>query len=54
MQARHTDFNWWVANARCLRDWLELAGFTEIKRLHVFRLKAPRPQGKWHVAYEAR
>jgi SAM-dependent methyltransferase len=53
MQARVTDFNWWVANARCLRDWLELAGFERIERRHVFRLKAPRPQGKWHVAYEA-
>lgn len=53
LQALSTTFNWWVANARCLRDWLTLAGFARIERRSVFRLKADGPQRRWHVALEA-
>jgi hypothetical protein len=53
-QARSTDFNWWEANLRCLEDWLALAGFEAPHRRHFFRLRAAKPQDRWHVVLEAR
>ena len=53
-QARATDFNWWEGNLRCLEDWLALAGFARPHRRRFFRLRAARPQRRWHVVLEAR
>jgi SAM-dependent methyltransferase len=53
-QARGTDFNWWQGNYRCLVDWIVLAGFAPPRRRLVYRLRARRPQARWHVAFESR
>jgi len=54
LQALGTDFNWWRGNLRCLVDYLALAGFDEIRRVAVYKLKASRHQARWHVALSAR
>jgi SAM-dependent methyltransferase len=52
-QAAATDFNWWLPNLSCLRDWLRLAGFGAPRRRAFFRLQAVRPMRQWYVALEA-
>lgn len=54
MRAARTDFDWWVGNLACLRDWLALAGFRDVRRRRLFRIRARRPMRQWHVALEAR
>jgi len=47
--ANETDFNWWAANLRCLRSWIELAGFDDVgvRRLHRIRGLNPRMHGTY-------
>lgn len=53
-QSNFTNYNWWHANTACLKAWLIHAGFTEIRRVKFFKLKARRLQDNWHLALEAR
>jgi hypothetical protein len=53
MRAGRTLFDWWVGNIACLRAWLGLAGFGEVRRRGVFRIRAERSMRQWHVALEA-
>jgi tRNA (mo5U34)-methyltransferase len=52
-QAAATDYNWWLPNLACLRDWLRLAGFGDPRRRATFRLRAVRPMRQWYVALES-
>ena len=54
LRAARTPFDWWVPNVACLFAWLEIAGFVEIRRRRVFRLKAVKPIRQWHAAISAR
>lgn len=54
LQARGTDYNWWRGNLRCLVDFLALAGFEDVKRVAIYKLRAGRDQARWHVALSAR
>jgi SAM-dependent methyltransferase len=54
LEATSTDFNWWVPNLACLRAWLVLAGFEQIERRAVFRLKGVKPIRQWCAALVAR
>jgi 2-polyprenyl-3-methyl-5-hydroxy-6-metoxy-1,4-benzoquinol methylase len=54
MDARGTRFNWWEANPRCLRAWLEIAGFERPHRSRYYRLSPRGHRGLWHLALEAR
>jgi tRNA (mo5U34)-methyltransferase len=52
MRAGRTEFDWWVGNVGCLRDWLRIAGFADVRRVALFRIKAVKPMRQWHVALE--
>jgi hypothetical protein len=54
MDAVGTLFNWWEGNPRCLRGWLELAGFARPHRRRYYRLSPRGYRGLWHLALEAR
>jgi tRNA (mo5U34)-methyltransferase len=55
MSATETRFDWWQANACCLRAWLAAAGFERPHRRRFYRVRpADERTGRWHVALEAR
>jgi SAM-dependent methyltransferase len=54
LRTRWTDFDWWVGNVSCLKEFLRLAGFEEIVRRRLFRVDGVPAMRQWHVALEAR
>jgi len=37
--ADETDFNWWAPNLRCLRAWVQQAGFSEVRHAGLDRVR---------------
>jgi SAM-dependent methyltransferase len=54
LRTRWTEFDWWVGNVSCLREFLRLAGFEDAVRRSVFRARGVPAMRQWHVAIEAR
>ncbi len=54
LRAARTDYDWWVPNLRCLRDWLRLGGFTDLRTVKFFRIATVGDMRQWHAAIECR
>ena len=52
-RAASSDFNWWVPNVVTVREWIRAAGFTQIRRVGMFRPPSSEAMRQYYVAYEA-
>jgi SAM-dependent methyltransferase len=49
-----TEFNWWEPNLSCLRAWPLAAGFADVRRTGIHRIRAQKPLARWYCGLVAR
>ena len=49
-----TEFNWWQPNLACLRAWPLAAGFADVRRTGIHRVRAQSPLARWYCSLAAR